>query len=78
MNELLTKFENALRSHDWYYMMSDDSRYYHSGQSERSEISRLAKQLKDGGYLDQAVELWKEIAPNAPMMDTQFSFPINL
>jgi hypothetical protein len=78
MNELLRKFESALRSHDWYYMMSDDSIYYHSGQLERNEISRLAKQLKDEGYLDQAVELWKGIAPYAPYMDTQFSFPINL
>lgn len=75
LEEKLKEFETAIKSHDWYYMMSDDRRYWVAGQKESSNIKRLAKEINGLGGLDEAKQLWKEIAPNAPMMDTQFSFP---
>lgn len=75
LEEKLKEFETAIKSHDWYYMMSDDRRYWVEGQKESSNITRLAKEISGLGGLDEAKKLWKEIAPTAPMMDTQFSFP---
>jgi len=76
LEEKLKEFESAIRSHDWTYMMSDDSRWRINGQQERTVITRIAREIEELGGLDEAKELWKEIAPIAPMMSTQFSFPI--
>ena len=35
-----------LRGHDWYYAMSDDSRYYHAGRQTRDEIHILITRLQ--------------------------------
>jgi len=49
MEDLREKLENALRSHDWYYRMSDDSRVYHAGREAWDRIQFLARQLGDEG-----------------------------
>ena len=75
LEEVLKEFEEALNTHDWTYMMSDDPRWRVKGQTERANIRTLVKEIYDLGGIDRAKELWKEIAPIAPMMSTQFSFP---
>lgn len=49
MEDLKEKLIAALRSHDWYYRMSDDSRVYHAGREAWERIQYLARQLGDEG-----------------------------
>jgi len=49
MEDLREKLEAALRSHDWYYMMSDDSRVYREGREAWERIQLLASKLGDEG-----------------------------
>jgi len=49
-SNLLDDFELKFKSHDSYYMMSDDNRVYTKGLAEESELKKLAKQLADMGY----------------------------
>jgi hypothetical protein len=53
------ELEKALRSHDWYYQYSDDSRAWQKGQDEKNEISSLMKQLPR----EKAVELYNKYCP---------------
>ena len=49
MEDLREKLEAALRSHDWYYMMSDDPRVYREGREAWERIQLLASKLGDDG-----------------------------
>ena len=51
--------EDALKSHDWYYMMSDDPRAYEAGSDEKSKISSLMKKVPR----KRAVELYNKYCP---------------
>ena len=42
---MLDDFESKLKSHDWYYMMSDDNRAYTNGSAQSSELKKLAREL---------------------------------
>ena len=59
-SNLLDDFESKLKSHDWYYMMSDDSRAYSKGSDEESELKKIAKQLADMGYDKDAANLYNQ------------------
>ena len=59
-SNLLDDFESKLKSHDWYYMMSDDSRAYSKGSSEESELKKIAKQLASMGYGDDAAKVYDQ------------------
>lgn len=39
------KLELALKHHDWTYMMSDDYRWFSSGQAEHDRIIQLMKEV---------------------------------
>jgi len=39
----LKEFKQRLNKHDWYYSMSEDSRWYESGLAEQKELERLAE-----------------------------------
>ena len=79
-SNLLDDFESKLKSHDWYYMMSDDSRAYSKGSAEESELKKIAKQLASMGYGDDAAKVYdqfntfktisfdKFIAPSEPFI----------
>lgn len=54
MNMTLAEFWDALKRHDWYYMMSDDSRVYRKGAAENMRLHGFAK--KHGG---EYLALWK-------------------
>ena len=47
--EIKDELIEALRTHDWYYRMSDDSRAYRRGQDKWDRIQFLADQLGDEG-----------------------------
>jgi len=51
--------EAALRSHDWYYRMSDDPRAYDKGDDENTNISRLMKLVPR----EIAKELYNKYSP---------------
>lgn len=59
MNTLI----DLLQKHDWYYMMSDDSRAYNSGRNEEREINGLMKNLENLGFGDDAKSIYNEYAP---------------
>ena len=79
-SNLLDDFESKLKSHDWYYMMSDDNRAYTKGSAEESELKKIAKQLASMGYGKDAADLYnqynvfkattfeKYIAPSEPFV----------
>lgn len=57
---MLDDFESKLKSHDWYYMMSDDNRAYTKGSAESSELKKLARELDKMGYGDDAAKLYDQ------------------
>lgn len=73
--DLLWKYEVKLKSHDWYFQMSDDSRYWKAGQIEREEINAMINELKENGLLNEAIEIWEKNAPLAPYSEKKFPFP---
>jgi len=39
----LKEYKERLNKHDWYYMMSEDPRWYDSGHAEENELRQLAE-----------------------------------
>ena len=60
---LFNDLEQKLKSHDWYYMMSDDNRAYSNGSAQQSEIRKLIKSLETIGMGDKAKNLYNKYAP---------------
>jgi hypothetical protein len=48
-NDLLSQLESALKSHDWYYMMSDDNRVWREGNQEAKNIKDLVSKTGEEG-----------------------------
>jgi len=63
---LFNDLEQKLKSHDWYYMMSDDNRAYSNGSAQQSEIRKLIKSLEAMGMGDEAKNLYNKYAPYTP------------
>lgn len=57
--DLMQQLEKALKSHDWYYMMSDDHRWYTRGSEQARNIHNLIVKLKDAGQGEEAEALYK-------------------
>lgn len=74
MNELLENYEKQLKSHDWYYMMADDNRYYQAGRQSETRIRKSIEELKDNDLTKEAKEIWFKHAPKAPFSEEQFKF----
>lgn len=49
MGSDLNKLEKMLKSHDWYFKMSDDDRSYDRGKREEDEIKQLVSTLGEEG-----------------------------
>jgi|TARA_R100000084_G_scaffold89732_2_gene43810 hypothetical protein len=63
--ELLSKFTNALRSHDWFFDFSDDHSVWTRGRDERSALVAMAKHLVAQGMDSiEVAKLWNEFAPS--------------
>jgi hypothetical protein len=60
---MLDALEELLKKHDFYYMMSDDSRVYNQGSSKQSEIREIMKSLEDIGYGKDAKTLYNKYSP---------------
>ena len=60
---MLDDLEQKLKSHDWEYLMSDSSRTYNNGESEKREILKLMKSLVNLGYGDGAKNLYNKYKP---------------
>ncbi len=54
----LKELEALLISHDWYYMMSDDNRWYKQGRKSFEMIWKLMDELTEGGYFTEAENLY--------------------
>jgi hypothetical protein len=57
--ESLSDLEKALRTHDWWYAYSDDSRKYNWGANNWNSIVRMIKALKG----KEAEKLWNKYVP---------------
>jgi hypothetical protein len=68
----LENFEKLLRSHDWYYMMSDDHSVYKRGEDNWEKIRDVAIQLKD---TPGAEELWDKYAKPMPYTKGEPPYP---
>jgi len=56
--EELNQLEQMLRTHDWYYMMSEDPRYYRRGSEQRTAINQKMEELTKSGLEDEANQLY--------------------
>ena len=56
--EDLQQLEQMLRTHDWYYMMSEDSRYYNRGSEESKAIKAQMEVCAQNGNKDEAEQLY--------------------
>lgn len=63
MVELALKLEKQLESHDWFYEYSDDYRYWGAGLKEKLEIADTMKLMREAGYGDLAVSMYKKYKP---------------
>jgi len=63
---MLDDLEQKLKSHDWYYMMSDDNRAYTNGSAQQSDIRKIVKSLEAMGYGEDAKTLYNQYAPYTP------------
>lgn len=42
--KLIEQFEQKLKTHDWYYMMSDSMKVFEKGENNDKELRRLANE----------------------------------
>jgi hypothetical protein len=63
---MLSDLKTKLKSHDWFYMMSDDNRAFQNGAAEQSKIRSIMKTLINMGYGDDAKSLYNQYAPYTP------------
>ena len=63
--KLLDILESQLKSHDWFYEYSDDSRYYNSGLRDFTQIWQTIEQLQAIGEkeFDLAIAMYKKHKP---------------
>ena len=61
---MLDALEAKLKTHDWYYMMSDDHRVWQNGSYEQDEIRNILKQLEAIGYGQEGKDLYNQYAPH--------------
>lgn len=59
VDKLMQDLDTALKSHDWYYMMSDDHRWYKRGSEQARQIHDLIQRLRGAGKGDEAEALYK-------------------
>jgi hypothetical protein len=62
MNQDLVKLEQMLKTHDWYYYMSDDQRAYSKGCAERNAITKKMVECEELGLQAEAKVLLEKFA----------------
>ena len=63
MLELALKLEKQLEAHDWFYEYSDDQRYWNAGLKQKLEIADTIKEMKEAGYEDLALTMYRNHKP---------------
>ena len=63
---MLDTLEQLLKRHDWWYMMSDDDRWYRQGSAQQDEIRKIMKEHEDIGYGEDAKTVFNKYAPDGP------------
>jgi hypothetical protein len=48
-DQIKAQLADLLAKHDWWYQMSDDSRWYDSGRESEEAIKALIKQIGNDG-----------------------------
>jgi hypothetical protein len=61
---LLKQLGQELKSHDWNYQYSDDSRYYKRGSQEWESIRNIILQINKMGLQTDGEAIWKQFAPS--------------
>lgn len=59
----LTLLAKKLKSHDWTYEKSDDSRAHKRGEAEWDEITDLIDKLEASGAGTETEKIWNKVAP---------------
>jgi hypothetical protein len=57
---LLKNLKTALQQHDWWYMMSEDPKYYNRGRKEEMEIYDLRQACKRAGLENESTQMYKD------------------
>ena len=57
---MLTRLENLLAKHDWFYKFSDDPSFYRRGLLSNTNINETLKACKQMGYDEDAQRLYKK------------------
>ena len=70
MDHLMQDLEKELKSHDWFYYMSDDPRIYNKGTLEQGELKRLLKMLN---HSQEAKDLYNKYAPTQDGIDLRIT-----
>lgn len=60
----LGEFETMLKTHDWYFNYSDDSKWYNRGLEQRKAIDRALDNLKAQGLAEEAKDLFNNNSPD--------------
>ncbi len=58
--KLLNDLKAALQQHDWWYMMSDDPKYYNRGKKEEMQIYDLREACRRAGLENQSTQMYKD------------------
>ena len=61
--DMMTLLSEKCKSHDWTFMMSDDSRAYHKGLAEADEIEYIRRVLDALGFDNAATHIIDEAKP---------------
>ena len=60
----LDELRAMLEKHDWYYVYSDDHRYYKKGKASRDKIMEAISTLSDKGLESGCKELYNALSPD--------------
>lgn len=60
----LKEFAAMLEKHDWYYVYSDDHRYYKKGSESRRKINEAMESFRVQGLEQEAIELYNALCPD--------------
>ena len=61
---MLEDLKEMLATHDWFYYMSDDHRYFVKGKVERERIMAEIERLTAEGFRAEACALYNEMKPD--------------
>lgn len=64
VQDIMNDLENMLKTHDWYFAMSDHNYIYDRGMEQMDRILDRIKTLTSMGYEKEAKELYNQHKPS--------------